>query len=133
MTRDELKQLGPVAFVNGQPSTPAANKLVELGFNVNSGMGWGQFLDSMPQQSQQPQADQTQSSQPQPDASISQAVQQTQQQTATAPADTMPQVAQPAATLPPPALTAGPIQSALGLPPTMELANKYRYNPPWRV
>lgn len=33
---------------------------------------------------------------------------------------------------PPPALQTGPIQNALGIPPTDELANKYRYNPWWK-
>lgn len=121
-------------FFNGQPMNDDARQALAEGYDPSTNVPVGVWRQ------QQQQATPVMAPQPQQASPMTTAVQQAfQPQQQTPVSDTAgPQQAvedQKAAipTAPPPAITSGPIQQSLGLPPTVELANKYRFNPPWRI
>ena len=125
-------------FFNGQPMNDDARQALAEGYDPSSNVPVGVWRQQKAAQQAPAQA------QPQQDvAGLAQLVQQAfQRPQAQAPAAPSADIGGPAQavsdqaaaipTAPPPALQTGQIQQALGLPPTGELANRYKYNPPWR-
>lgn len=127
-----LNITGPVSFINGRATTPSAQQLIDAGFDPLSGQGYGQFVQQFNAQeavglsqsqsqgqAQQPVDRPVPQMQPTPQTNLNNEAQQAANINLVLPV------------LPPPAMQSGKIQSALGVPPTVELANKYRYNPRW--
>lgn len=119
----ELMRGGPLTFNNGAGGGALGDKLKALGFDpATSKGGWQPFLDSLRNQipGTPPPASPTASPQTPATPVTTAPLQEAANTNAVAPLP------------PPPAMQMGQIQAALGIPPTRELANKFRYNPPWR-